>query len=197
MFEHSKMSSPTQLLQTVTSSAGNLLKLLFYILLGALVAYLAWTRREAIARAFAEIIRQLRELFAKLFGRGVRLDASGEAVLTAGPRRRTFAEFTDPFVTGRHQTAPPVELIRYTFDAFEAWAGDRGKPRTLDQTPQELVRSVLPPQSPMYEQARRLAQLYSEAAYSAATVSREAAASLQPVWQMMRAAGGSPPRDGR
>jgi hypothetical protein len=38
----------------------------------------------------------------------------------------------------------------------------------------------------MYDEARRLATLYGEAAYSAATVSREAAASLRTLWSMMR-----------
>ena len=36
-------------------------------------------------------------------------------------------------------------------------------------------------------QARQMVQLYSEAAYAAATISREAASSLQSLWQMMRA----------
>jgi hypothetical protein len=86
---------------------------------------------------------------------------------------------------------PPEELVRYTFAAFEAWANDRGKPRDLDCTPQEFVRIVLPPENEMQAEARRLARLYSEAAYAGARTPREAAGELRELWQQMRAARGT------
>jgi hypothetical protein len=187
-FEHANSANPAQMLQSLSLSIGNALKLLFYAILAAVIAVLAWKNREAIARGLSEIIRQLREFLARLFGGGAAAtaaDADGHS--TTAPRRRTFAEFKDPFAGGRHQQIAPVELVRYTFEAFEAWAGDRGRPRTPDQTPQEMVRSALAPQTPMYAQARQMVQLYSEAAYASATISRESAASLQSLWQMMRA----------
>lgn len=187
MAERGESSSPTQMLQSLSSSLANALKLLFYAVLAAFIAYLAWRNREALARAMSEIMRQLRELFARLFGGGGATAAvAADDDSASKPRRRTFAEFKDPFAGGRHDKIAPVELVRYTFEAFEAWAGDRGRPRTPDQTPQELVRSALAPQTPMYAQARQMVGLYSEAAYASATISREAAASLQPLWQMMR-----------
>jgi hypothetical protein len=186
MFDHTDVSSPAQLVQALSSSLGNILKLLFYVAIAAFVCYFAWKRRGAIARAFAEMLQQLREFLARLFGRGAAVGSEQDSVSTSGPRRRTFAEFSDPFSTGRHRNIPPVELVRYTFEAFEAWAGDRGRPRTPDQTPQELVRGALAPQTPMYAQARQLVQLYSEAAYASATITREAASSLQPLWHLMR-----------
>ncbi len=184
MIEHSQ-STPADLLQSLSMSLANALKWLFYALVAALIAYFAWTRRQALARAFADILRQLRELWARLLGRPVAADAGEEAAAVV-PRRRTFGEFTDPFASGRHSKIPAVELVRYTFEAFEAWAGDRGRLRSPDQTPQELVRGALPPQSPMYAQAQQLVQLYNQAAYSSATVSREAASGLQALWRMMR-----------
>jgi hypothetical protein len=187
-FEHAETTNQAQLLNSLSLSIGNALKLLFYAILAAAIAFLAWKNREAIARAFAEILRQLRELLARLFGGSVAAtaaDADGHS--TTAARRRTFAEFKDPFASGRHQQIAPVELVRYTFEAFEAWAGDRGRPRTPDQTPQELVRGALAPQTPMYAKARQMVQLYSEAAYASATISRESAAGLQSLWQMMGA----------
>jgi Domain of unknown function (DUF4129) len=194
MFEHNESppSSPLEMLQSVSMSLTNLLKLLFYGLVAALIAYFAWTRREAIRQALADLLRQLRELWARLFGRGATAAAGDEPTVSASVRRRSFREFTDPFAAGRHRNMPPVELVRYTFEAFEAWASDRGRPRTLDQTPMEFVRNSLAPQTPMYAQARQLVQLYNEAAFSAGTVSREAAAGLQAFWQMMRASAAAP-----
>jgi hypothetical protein len=190
VFEHSNPTNPAQLLQSLTLSLASALKLLFYVLLALGIIYLAWRNRETIARTFAEILRQLREFVARLFGGGsATVDAAdGDATR---PRRRTFADFKDPFASGRHTQIAPVELVRYTFEAFEAWAGDRGRPRTPDQTPQELVRGALAPQTPMYAKARHMVQLYSEAAYASATISREAANTLQSLWQMMRSANNS------
>ena len=191
MFEHSNPANPAQLLQSLTLSLTSALKLLFYVLLALGIVYLAWRNRETIARTFAEILRQLREFFARLFGGGAATAGAADGDAFSAPHRRTFAEFKDPFASGRHTQIAPVELVRYTFEAFEAWAGDRGRPRTPDQTPQELVRGALAPQTPMYAKARQMVQLYSEAAYASATISREAANTLQSLWQMMRSANNS------
>jgi hypothetical protein len=185
-FEHADSVNPTQMLQSLSLSIGNALKLMFYAILAAAVAFLAWRNRDAIFRGLSEMMRQLREFLAHLFGgsaAATAADADGHS--TTASRRRTFAEFKDPFAGGRHQQIAPVELVRYTFEAFEAWAGDRGRPRTPDQTPQELVRGALAPQTPMYAEARQMVQLYSEAAYASATISRQSAASLRSLWQMM------------
>jgi hypothetical protein len=184
-FEHVQ-AAPAEMLQTMSLSLANALKWLFYAIVAGLIAYFAWTRREDILRATADLIQQLREFWARLFGRPAPAGANEEEAAAAAARRRTFREFTDPFASGRSARIPAVELVRYTFEAFEAWAGDRGRPRSPDQTPQELVRGALPPQSPMYAQAQQLVQLYNQAAYSSASVSREAASGLQRLWQMMR-----------
>jgi hypothetical protein len=185
MFEHPQ-SAPAELLQSLSMTLGNALKWLFYVIVAGAIAYFAWTRREALMRALAEILQQLRELWARLFGRPASVGGDEETGAAVTPRRRTFREFTDPFASGSHAKIPAVELVRYTFEAFEAWAGDHGRQRTPDQTPQELLRGALPPQSPMYAQAQQLVQLYNQAAYSSGSVSREAASGLRALWQMMR-----------
>ena len=79
---------------------------------------------------------------ARLFGRGASaVEAAEEKSTQARRRERTFAEFRDPFATGDFRRLPPEELVRYTFEAFEAWARDAGHPRSPDQTPTELVRA--------------------------------------------------------
>ena len=81
---------------------------------------------------------------------------------------------------------PPEELVRYTFAAFEAWANDRGKPRAIDCTPQELVRRTLAADTPMFASAHRLTRLYSEAAYAPFRIPRESTNELRTLWQQMR-----------
>jgi hypothetical protein len=129
-------------------------------------------------------LRQLRALFG---GKRATAFANEPGVAASAPRRPTFAEFRDPFAAGQHGKLPPEELVRYTFSAFEAWANDRGSPRSPDCTPQELISMAVEPETPMYAEARRLIRLYSQVAYASQRVPREAANELQTLWQIMRA----------
>lgn len=176
------------MMATLTSSIGALVKIVCYALLAFAVGYFAWRNWPAIVRAFFEIVQMIRDLISRLFGgtRSAAVSADDEQAGALPAPRRTFAEFTDPFLSGRDKKASPVELVRYTFEAFEAWSGDRGQPRTPDQTPQEFLRVAAPPQSPLHEEARRMVRLYSEAAYASANVSRETAATLRPLWHLMQ-----------
>lgn len=181
----SPTSSVTETLQSVSSMLGGLagfLKILLYIVLAVALAYGIWKYRRELMQALAEILRALRELFGRKTS--IEEEQGPEAVQTK--HVRTFAEFRDPFQSGEHRQMPPEEIVRYTFAAFEAWANDRGKPRAQDCTPQEFVRITLPQDSEMHAEARRLARLYSEAAYAGARTPREAANELRGLWQQMR-----------
>ncbi len=184
----SQLPDVSAMMATLTSSIGALVKLICYALLALAIAYFAWRNWPAIVRAFFEIVQMIRDLIARLFG-GTRSSAASaddqQGAIPAAPRR-TFADFTDPFLSGRDKKASPVELVRYTFEAFEAWSGDRGQVRTPDQTPQEFLRVAAPPQSPLHEEARRMVRLYSEAAYASANVSRDAVATLRQLWHLMQ-----------
>lgn len=184
----SQMPDVSAMVATLTSSISSLVKLVCYILLALAVCYFAWRNWPAIVRAFIEIVQMIRDIIARLFGGGRLASATVDGEPTAAPvaPRRTFAEFTDPFLSGRDRKASPVELVRYTFEAFEAWSSDRGQPRSPDQTPQEFLRMAAPPQSPLHEEARRMVRLYSEAAYASVQISRETAATLRQLWHLMQ-----------
>jgi hypothetical protein len=161
-----------------------LLKMLLYVVGALLIAFLAWRYRQQLLQSIADIWRQLRELFG---GKRAVNDGESEAIATA-PRRPSFSEFSDPFASGQQGRWTPEELVRYTFAAFEAWADDRGSPRTPDCTPQELVSLALEPKTPIHDEARRLVRLYSQLAYASHRVPSEAANELSAFWQMMRSA---------
>jgi len=156
--------------------------------MGLALGYLAWRNRRQIARAIADIIEQLRALWARLFGAGPAKPAGeepGEASVARGAPPRPFASFANPFASSQHHSMPPDELIRYTFEAFEAWARERGFPRTPDQTPAELIRQAVPPRTPLVAESRHLARLYNEAAYAPGSVSATAAAGLAKLWALL------------
>ncbi|MEX2317136.1 MAG: DUF4129 domain-containing protein, partial [Pirellulales bacterium] len=190
--QHSPMESVSRVLQalsTAVSSLAGVLKMVLYAILAIVIAVLAWRNRQEIARAVTDILRMLRELLGRLFG-GRSATASGGAeaqTAAAQKRQQSFAEFRDPFATGDHRRVPPEELVRYTFEAFEAWARDGGCPRSADQTPAELVRAAVPPKTELHDEARRMLRLYSEVAYASGSVSHESADGLRQIWRLMRA----------
>jgi hypothetical protein len=171
------------------SSIMDLFKWVFYFIIGLCILIFVWRNFSQISNSLAELLRQLREVLARLFGGG-RLagaaDGTGDGSSEQNVPLPKFHDFQNPFTTGRHEQLSPQELVRYTFEAFEAWARDTGHPRTPDQTPHELVRDAIAPQSPMHTEARRMAQLYSETAYGTGAVSREAASGLRRIWSMMQ-----------
>jgi hypothetical protein len=171
-----------QNLPTTLGGLAGVLKIIFYLIVAILVAYFVWKYRQQILQAIADLLRQLRELFS---GKQADAAANDTSTSASGARMLSFRDFDDPFATGQHERLPPDELVRYTFAAFESWANDRGRPRTPDCTPQELVGLTLDPETPMYAKARRLVRLYGEVAYASRQVPRESVNDLREFWQMM------------
>jgi hypothetical protein len=183
----SAVKKPFEMIQnvasTVRSGFGALLKLLFYVVAGTFLAVAVWKYRQQIMQAISDILRMLREMFG---GRRATADQAEEEKVVAGAPPRSFSEFRDPFLTGQQGQMPPEELVRYTFAAFEAWANDRGRPRTPDCTPQELIHAAVEPKTPLHAEARKLVRMYGELAYASRRVPRQAADELREVWQLMR-----------
>jgi hypothetical protein len=165
------------------SGLTGILKILFYAALALLFCFFAWRYRHQIVQALIDLLSQIRALFG---GKSVRPKMDEQAVASLSARLASFNDFHDPFLSAQHSRMQPEELVRYTFAAFEAWANDRGRTRTPNCTPQELVVLALDPESPMYENARQLVRLYGEMAYASRRVPSESANELQALWQMMR-----------
>jgi hypothetical protein len=183
MHQSTPPSSPLSRIRPMFGDLASLLKMLFYVALALVMVYFAWRYRREIGQAIADLWRQLRELFG---GKRAVAAAQEQSVAEAAARRPSFHEFHDPFGSGQHCKLPPDELVRYTFAAFEAWANDRGSPRSPDCTPHELVGMAVEPETPMYAEARRLIRLYSQVAYASQRIPREAANELRTLWQIMR-----------
>jgi hypothetical protein len=168
---------------------GALLKFLFYTCIALLIGYLAWKNRRQLLAALVELMGQLRGLLARLLGgkRSADNNATDRPSAAREAAPPTFAQFQDPFLTER--SLAPEQLVRYTFEAFEAWARDQGIARRADQTPHELVRLAVPPQTALSSEARRMVRLYNSLAYAGVKVPREQAARLQTLWALMRKTG--------
>ena len=172
-------------MSAVFGSVGTLLQYAMY-LAGAIVLLLvAYKFRAEIARAWQQLLTEWRQFWARLFSRApVEVATAPGTEMVA--RVKSFAEYADPFATGQASRTPLTELVRYTFQAFEAWARDRGVGRSEDQTPHEFVRVVAQGDAEVGSVAQPVAELYCQIAYANASPSAHAADTLRRLWERMR-----------
>ena len=82
----------------------------------------------------------------------------------------------------------PAELVKYTFAALEVWGREQGFPRDADATPHEYVALLGSKIPRLRTDALALANLYSLAVYSQASLSPAAVNDLGELWRLMRSA---------
>ena len=179
-------SPPSQLPEI--SSMGGWLKILGWIVLAVVLGGAAWWYRAAILTAIGGMLDALRDLWARLFG-GRESRPGGQPQAESPPPQplRTFAEFSDPFASGTAAKASADELIRYSFEAFEAWSGDLGFRRRRQQTAHEFSEMVGDRLPSISREARQLAELVSWSSFGSDAVPRGRLRSLESLWQRMQA----------
>ena len=163
-----------------------LLKWAFYAAFALAVVYFLWRYRAEVAAAFRNFLAELREFWAGLFGGRRQRGGADDAPLEIKVPPAPFSSYADPFsasVAGRY---PPEELVRYSFEAFEAWSREHGCQREPDQTPHELARDVAKLNAFIRADARNMAELYSRVAYAEGELPDTTRDQLQHLWQAMR-----------
>lgn len=194
--QRQRMETPEQsnqrqrnVIQAVKNMVGGimgLIKWVFYLVLALVVGSLLWRYRHELIVAARELWRDLKALLARLLGReSAGSPESEEAAAAPLKPHKRFRDFQNPFVTGAYQKVPATELVRYTFEAFEAWAADRGHPRRVDQTPLEFVDTVARDLAEMHAPMRELCQLYGRVAYGSRRVSASDIDTLRQMWEQM------------
>src|SRR5207302_8131054 len=117
---------------------------------------------------FTNCAKRLLAWCAGLFG-GRKSQADSEA--GAGKREkvarpRPFAAFRNPFEDGTAAQLAPEEVVRYSFEALESWAWERGYGRQPQETPLEFAERVAIEVPALEAEARGVAGLYARAAYA-------------------------------
>lgn len=82
----------------------------------------------------------------------------------AAPPPRPFASYLNPFAGGAQGS--PAELVRYSFQALEAFAREHGHERHVGETPLEFAERLSEELPPLETNVRRLSLLYSRLAYA-------------------------------
>ncbi|MFO7901082.1 MAG: DUF4129 domain-containing protein [Pirellulaceae bacterium] len=172
-----------------------LLKVLFWLVLMVIFAYLAWKYRDQIMQAIRQLIADLRDLWSRFFGANRTREEveKSQASGTETPSFKSFASYHDPFISGGAERYSTEQLVRYTFEAMEAWAREHACPRDEEHTPLEFARHVAVEHPNLGIQAQQLADLYSRVAYGRERIASDARNVLRQLWGHMRSAAAVPP----
>jgi hypothetical protein len=162
-------------------------KWLFYAALAVLGGWWFWSHRHEVLAALRDFGQWLADFWHNLFGGRARAaDAAAEEAGPKAPPLPRFADFTDPFAAGVVGRYPPEELVRYTFEALEAWARDQGYPRQPEQTPHEFTRLLASHVASLADDTLRLAELYCQVAYAPGTMPAASVTRLSHLWATLR-----------
>jgi hypothetical protein len=96
-----------------------------------------------------------------------------------------FTSFSNPFADGTASGRSPEDLVRYSFEALEAWAGDRDVPRRPDETALEFASRLGKDFSWLREDARKLALLVARLVYASGNLPANTRAVLDQFWDRL------------
>jgi hypothetical protein len=169
------------------AALANYVKWIFYGALALLAIFSLWRNRQELFTALTNFGQWFWNFWHNLFGKTVEQEeAAADEKPSLAPPPRRFIEFTDPFAAGTAGGYAPEELVRYTFEALEAWAWDHSYPRQMDQTPHEFARSLASNVTSLGDEPRRLADLYCQVAYAPGTLPAANVARLSHLWRNLR-----------
>jgi hypothetical protein len=178
---------PMRWLGSLFGFLGTMLKLIFY---AALIVAGFWVYRkykDELLAGFRDLFKDLRAFWDRLFGRKAPVAAEAEAApVSAGPTYRPFAAYPDPFASGKAGRYTPEQLVKYSFEAFEAWAREHGCPRHPEQTPHEFAQAIGAKNATVSRPARALAELYSRLAYASGPLPSSSIDHLKQLWTALR-----------
>ncbi len=179
--------NPGDWLGSIWGWLGTLFKVLFYLAIVLAGVWLFRKYKDELIAGFHDLVRDFRNLWQRLFGKQ-KTEADDDATTTQSgqPPPRTFASYPDPFAQGVASRYSPEQLVRYTFEAFEAWGRDHGCPRNPEQTPFEFAQSISARNAALAQPARTLAELYTRLAYAPGPLPTSSVEHLKQVWATLR-----------
>jgi hypothetical protein len=144
-----------------------------------LANFTSWARR---------LLAALDALWKRLFGwwgtsaKSPHLEAESRSFETPP---RPFSSFTNPFRDGTsgHQSAQ--QLVRYTFEALEAWGSENELSRKPEETPLEFAHRIGDATPGLDSDVKQLGNLYVRAAYARGKLPTDALTILQQFWDRL------------
>jgi hypothetical protein len=172
---------------------GTILKWIVFIVLGLVVLFYLLRSGLRFLANFTDwarrLLEALRAWWAALFGGGAARERGGEGVEEAEedtPYVRPFASYADPFESGMAGGVSPNQVVRYSFEALQAWARERGLGRNPQETPLEFANRLGREVPALEDEVRRAAGLYVRVAYAKANLKAGSLEGLRSFWRRLR-----------
>ncbi|WP_020471115.1 DUF4129 domain-containing protein [Zavarzinella formosa] len=108
----------------------------------------------------------------------------GESGPTVIPRT-PFSVFSNPFADGSADGRSVEALARYSFEALEAWAGDRARERRADETAIEFARRLGEDFPNLADNAAQLAGLVARMLYATDGLPKTSRKVLEAFWECL------------
>ena len=175
--------SDSSWMDSIAENMGTLFKWLIYAAMVAGVIYMAIRNWSAVVSFLSKLWAELLGMFGR---KPATMDDHGEAETeepVAPPR--PFSDFRDPFRSGKASQTSPGELVRYTFEALQAWAFENNCGRTPDQTPMEFGQRLQSQRLKISNEAHAVSLLYAEVAYGGLRPDDASVATLQKLWRKL------------
>jgi hypothetical protein len=101
------------------------------------------------------------------------------------PARRPFQAFSNPFLDGRADAMSPADLVRYSFEALEAWAQECDLGRGAVETPIEFTNRLADEAPGLEMETKRLGELYARVLYARGTMPPDWRTAAAEFWEQL------------
>lgn len=179
----SSPESDSSWMDSIAENMGTLFKWLIYAAMVAGVIYMAIKNWPAVVSFFSKLWAELLSMFGRKPA-AVTDQGHAESEEPVAPPR-PFSAFSDPFRSGKASQSSPGELVRYTFEALQAWAFENNCGRTPDQTPMEFGQRLQSQRLKISNEAHAVSLLYAEVAYGGLRPDDASVATLQKLWRKL------------
>jgi hypothetical protein len=180
-------------LKALLTFLGKILKWIVFALVALVVAFFVLRAGLKFLANFTDWARRLLAALQGLFGgwwpaaAPVKEEPSAER-----PRPRPFASYRNPFAGGADSSRSPENLVRYSFEALEAWGWEHGLGRQADDTPLEFAERVGEETPALAADSRRLAALYARAAYARGRLPDSCVDLVRQFWEQLETVADAP-----
>ena len=113
------------------------------------------------------------------------IEVTTEAVAVPIDMRVPFTSFSNPFADGTAPGRSPDDLVRYSFEGLEAWAGDRDSARRADETAMEFAHRLGTQFGWLREDAGKLTLLVARMAYASGNLPANTRDTLDHFWDRL------------
>jgi hypothetical protein len=164
-----------------------LLRVLLIVAVVVLSLWLLVQYRKVIADMIRSFMKAVREFLQKLFSIRLRRKASAQAkdVLPAAPILQPFASYENPFLTGRDKTWPAERLLRYTYEAVQAWAKEQRIEIRPEQTPREFCAKLIERFPDLGSELEQFSFYYCHVAFAEQLPEEFETDSIRQLWRYM------------